>query len=163
MNDVNLLERLREIDFFQGISGEHLEKIASIAQLVEFSEGTVIFREGDLATTIYLITGGNVSLEICAPGIGCRRIQTVGKGELLGWSPVLEQPRLSATARTLSYTQAIKISGNQILTLCEHNPRLGYEFMRRVTSVLAKRLVAVRTQLLDVFGAESLAAETSLH
>ena len=125
--------------------------------LATFEKDDVIFREGDVAEHIYLITQGNVSLEICAPSVGCRRILTVGKGELLGWSPVLEQPRLAATARTLSPTKAAKISGGQILALCEHNPRLGFEFMRRAALALAKRLNATRVQLLDVYGPEAAA------
>jgi len=36
---------------------------------------------------MYLVVNGNVSVEICAPGIGCRRIMTVGNGELLAGRP----------------------------------------------------------------------------
>lgn len=158
MNYAVLMETLRDLDFLHEISDEHLEEIAAVSQLVEFPDGTVIFRVGDAATDIYLITRGNVSLEICAPGIGCRRILTVGQGELLGWSPLLEQPRLTATARTLSPTQAVKISGGQVLALCEHNPRFGFEFMRRAALALAKRLSAARVQLLDVYGPETVAS-----
>jgi len=159
MSDVILVDVLREVGFLRGIADEYLEKIASVAQLAEFEGTHVIFREGDPAEDIYLITDGSVSLEICAPGIGCRRILTVGKGELLGWSPVLGHSRVTATARTLVATRAIRISGRQMLTLCEHNPRFGYEFMRRAALALAKRLSAARLQLLDVYGTESPAIE----
>ena len=90
-----LIDTLRDIDFLRGFDDEHLQKIA---ELVEIPEGNVIFREGEPAVDIFLVAHGKVSLEICAPGIGCRRLHTVGQGELLGWSPVLEQPRLAATA-----------------------------------------------------------------
>ena len=159
MTGKNLVDVLRSIEFLDGIADEHLEKLASVAEMVEYEEGKQIFREGEPAEQVYLLTSGSVSLEVCAPGIGCRRILTVDQGEMLGWSPVLQQPRLTATARTLAPTQAVRISANQILTLCEHNPRFGYEFMRRVALALAKRLKAARLQLLDVYGAESQATE----
>ena len=155
MSDMELLPTLQEIEFLQGFADEHLRKLASLAEVVDLPKGHTVFREGDLAKEIYLITLGKVALEICAPGIGCRRIHTVGEGELLGWSPVLEQPRLSATARTLTEAQAVKFSGSQILTLCEHDPRFGYEFMRRAAGSLAKRLSAARMQMLDVYGSET--------
>ena len=92
----SLVETLRDVDFLQGINDEHLQSIASVARLVDIDESKVIFREGEPATNVFLIANGNVSLEISAPGVGRRRILTVGKGELLGWSPVLEQCRLTA-------------------------------------------------------------------
>ncbi len=153
-NGENLVDVLREVAFLGGIDEEYLGQIAAVARKVEFPEGKVIFREGEPATDIFLITRGTVSLEICAPGFGCRRIMTVGQGELLSWSPVLEQTRLTATARVLSPTTAVQISGNQIVALCEHNPRFGYEFMRRAALALAKRLSALSMQLMDVYGTQ---------
>ena len=79
---------------------------------------------------------------------------TVGPGELLGWSPLLEQTRLTASARTMTPVEAIELQGGQLLALCHHDPRFGYVFMRRAALALAKRLNATRMQLLDVFGAD---------
>lgn len=154
MSEEHTLETLRGLDFLEGVAEEHLQKLAEVAKSIDFPEGEVIFREGDPALHIYLIVEGRVSLEICAPAIGCRRILTVGKGELLGWSPVLEQAQLTSTARTITATNAIELRGSQVLTLCEHNPRFGYEFMRSTVQALAKRLNATQMQLVDVFGTE---------
>jgi hydrogenase maturation protease len=154
MNDKSVLETLRDVGFLRGIGDEYLNQIAEIAEREEFPEGKIIFHEGGPAQFIYLIVSGNVSLEIAAPGVGSRRILTVGVGELLGWSPVLEQARLAATARALTPTQVVKISGQQVLTMCEHNPRFGYDVMRRAALALAKRLSATRMQLIDVYGSQ---------
>jgi CRP/FNR family transcriptional regulator, cyclic AMP receptor protein len=156
--ELNVADALRGIQFLRDSSDDLIDELASVAQVVEFSDGSVIFRQGDTASTMYLVVEGNVSLEICAPGVGCKRILTVGRGELLGWSPVLEQSRLTATARTLSGVQAIAFSGPQIIAICEQNPRFGYWFMKRAAMALAKRLNATRLQLLDVFGTKMPAA-----
>jgi CRP-like cAMP-binding protein len=161
MSDRSLVDVLRKIGFLDGIGDEHLERIASVAEMVQFEDGKLIFREGEPADDVYLLISGSVSLEVCAPALGCRRILTVGPGEMLGWSPVLGQPRLTATARTLSPTQAVRVNANQILTLCQHDPGFGYEFTRRVALALAKRLRAARLQLLDVYGVETPPAEQS--
>ena len=70
----------------------------------------------------------------------------------MGLSSLLDGVKLTATARTMAPTQAIAISGSQILTMGEHEPRFGYVFMRRAAAALSKRLNATRVQLLDVFG-----------
>ncbi len=154
MYETELRTALRECQFTSEIGEEHLEELAAVASWITYPAGTVVFREGEMCSVIYLIIDGSVSLEICAPGTGCRRILTVGKGELLGWSPVLEQSPLTATARTLVDTTAVQIHAGQVLTLCEHNPRFGYEFMRRAALALARRLSATRLQLLNVYGTE---------
>lgn len=148
------VETLRGIQLLQELPDDLLQQLATIARVVEFPAGAVIFRQGDAATTIYLVVEGNVALEICAPGVGCKRILTVAPGELLGWSPVLEQDRLTATARALTATRAVAVDGPQVLAICEHNPRFGYEFMKRAALTLARRLNATRLQLLDVFGSQ---------
>ena len=107
MTETDLLEQLREMRFLQDIDDEYLRQIAAIAKRVQFPAGKVIFREGERLSQVYLIVSGSVSLEICASGLGCRRIMTVTDGDLLGISPLLEQTRLTATARTITDTTAI--------------------------------------------------------
>ncbi len=150
----DLLAQLRDVEFLQGFADDLLGKMAEMSRLVDFPSGAVIFREGEPATKVYLVTSGNVSIEICAPGVGCRRILTIGSGELLGWSPMLGQSQLTATARALADTSAIEINAGQLLTICEHNSRFGYELMVRAAGALSKRLNATRLQLVDVYGSQ---------
>ncbi|MCA9263018.1 MAG: cyclic nucleotide-binding domain-containing protein [Planctomycetales bacterium] len=150
----DLLQTLQNMEMLQGISAAELEQIVAISEEVEFSEGAVIFRENNPAENIFLIVDGSVSLEICAPGVGCRKILTVGQGQLLGCSPILENARYTATARAMSAVRAIRMQGRNVLALCEADPRLGYRFMQRAAIALAKRLDATRLQLLNVFDSE---------
>jgi CRP/FNR family transcriptional regulator, cyclic AMP receptor protein len=154
MTENVLPEQLRQFQFLQDIEDEHLRHLAAIARLVEFPANKVLYREGQVVSNVYLILSGSVSIEICAAGIGCRRIMTVSAGDLLGISPAVGQSRSTGTVRTLAATRAIELNASQVLTLCEHNPRFGYEFMRQVAVAISQRLGATRLQPLDVFGAE---------
>ena len=158
MSENDLMAKLREMEFLEGVSDEHLQRLIDVARPVEFAEDAVIYREGDPASEVYLIVSGAVSVEICAPGVGCRRILTLNSGDLLGWSAILEQSRLTATARAMTPVEAIEFNGRQILALCEHDARFGYAFMRRAALAIARRLSATRVQLLDVFGSLALPA-----
>ena len=110
MNHDNLIEALQEIRFLHDIGPMHLETISKIARLRDFNEGDIVFRQGDAAEHVYLVVYGNVSLEICAAGAGCQQILTLGPGELLGWSSVLEQLCYTARARAPRYDAS---GGNQ--------------------------------------------------
>ena len=155
MNDENMLEALHNISFLQSSTEEHLEQLVEIARFISFPEGKVIFHQGDPAERAFLIVSGTVSLEICAPAVGCSRILTIGAGDLLGWSSVLGRAHLTSTARALTATEAIELSGERLRNLCEQNPRFGYEFMRRTALALTSRLSTTRLQLLNVFAAET--------
>jgi CRP-like cAMP-binding protein len=77
---------------------------------------------------------------------------TVGPGELVGWSSHLGQSRYTARARTPQRAQLVKINVPQLMKICDHDPRFGYELMRRTALALAKRLNATRIQLMNVYG-----------
>jgi CRP-like cAMP-binding protein len=147
-----LQEELRGVRMLHRLPERWLKKLASLARVVEFSTGAVVFRQGDAANDIYIVIDGNVSLEICGPGVGCRRILTVCSGELLGWSPLLSHRQFTASARALSDVRAAALSGQRLRELFEKTPRFGYEFMRCAAEALAQRLNATRLQLLDVYG-----------
>lgn len=158
MSENVLPEQLRQFRFLQEIDDEDLSHLAAIARLVEFPAGKVLYREGQTLSNIYLILSGSASIEICAAGIGCRRIMTVSAGDLLGISPAVGQSLSTGTIRALASTKAIELNASQVLTLCEHNPRFGYQFMRQVAVAISQRLNATRLQLLDVFGGEQQTA-----
>ncbi len=147
-----LAKTLRELEFFHGIADENIERLAAISRRVDFPAHHAIFREDELANDVYLITEGRVSLIICAPKVGCRQLMEIGRGELIGWSPLVGRSRLSDTAQTLTPARAIAMDGERVLALCAENPRFGFEFMRRAAETLAERLNATRMQLFKMGG-----------
>ena len=154
MRNQYVIGTLTGIEFLHDFSDEDLEQLAKVARISDFDALETIFPEGAVADSVYLVVSGKVSLEICAPGVGCKRILTVGPGELLGWSGLLEESRLTATARALEPTRVVRLNSALLAALCQHDPRFGYELMRRALAAVAVRLNATRIQLLDVYGSQ---------
>jgi CRP-like cAMP-binding protein len=150
-----LLTELRHVECLRELEDDDARQLASFGRHVDVAADTIIFREGDPAVAAYLVVEGIVSIEICAPGVGCRRISTISDGELLGWSPVLDRPQLTATARAATPVTLIEFPKRELLNLCEQSPRFGYLFMKGVALTLARRLSATRVQLLNIFGDEA--------
>jgi CRP/FNR family transcriptional regulator, cyclic AMP receptor protein len=143
-----MMAALRGMRFLHDIEEQYLQALAPLAELREFRAGTVLFREGQSHPNIYLVIAGSVALDFRFSG---RVLQTVGPGELLGWTPILGGVEMTATARVLEPTQAVAIRASQLIALCEHNPRFGFEFMRQTARALSRRLNATKLQLLDVY------------
>jgi len=147
-NSEEIMAVLRGTRFLHDIEDQYLQALAPLAELRELRAGTVLFREGQSHPNIYLMIEGSVALEF---RFYDRVLQTVGPGELLGWTPILGQVEMTATARVLEPTQAVAIRASQLIALCEHNPRFGFEFMRQTARALSRRLNATKLQLLDVY------------
>lgn len=79
---------LAEHPFFEGLEAHHVELLVGCASNVRFDAGQFIFRGGEEANQFYLIRHGRVALEIAAPQRPHITVQTIGEGEILGWSRV---------------------------------------------------------------------------
>jgi CRP/FNR family transcriptional regulator, cyclic AMP receptor protein len=148
----DLMNSLRDVEFFHDIANEHLDRVAAISKIVEFPARHIIFRENEPAKNVFIIVDGRVSLAICAPRVGCRQLTEVGPGELIGWSPLVGRVRLMDTAHTMTPVKAIAMDGQRILALCAEDPQFGFEFMHRAAQTLVSRLNATRLQLFKMSG-----------
>ncbi len=149
-----MIEALREVQFLHDIDNAHLLKIADVTRMRDVESGQILFREGEVPQDVFLVVSGSVALDINTPDGGSRRIMAVGPGEILGWSALLEQTQMTATATAMCPSKVAQINTGQLLAICKHNPRFGYELLRRTSLALAARLSATRLQLLDTFGAQ---------
>jgi CRP/FNR family cyclic AMP-dependent transcriptional regulator len=150
MDKRQLAQLLSGIDFSATLSQRILDHLADVSVLRAFPVGAVIFGEGDQNDRLYLLCSGKVDLEMNLPGRGPQRIQTLGPGDMLGWSALLGQGQMTATARAVEETQAIAASSRELLELCEEDGQLGYELMRRMAMALSSRLLDTRRRLLEV-------------
>jgi CRP-like cAMP-binding protein len=145
------VETLSDLRFLRGVTGKHLEELAGIARMEEYEEGDVLFSEGEAVENVYLLVRGEVALEISASGIRPQHVLTVGIGESLGWSALLGRRRRTATAKVTEPTIVLSLRGEDMLALCQSNPRLGFEIMRQTAAALADRLNAMRLRFLGVY------------
>ncbi len=145
------LETLKNIQFLQDFSDDHLQHIASLAEIKEFPAGSVVFRKGHPPSSVYLVVQGNITLEINVPARGTMQPQTVGSGELLGWTPVLGPGFMTATARVQTPSTLLVLNAAQIRAFWAYDLSFGFAFMQRIAQVLTSRLFATRLLLLDVY------------
>jgi CRP-like cAMP-binding protein len=144
------LERLlAQHPFLAGLDRRHLAQLARLASPKSFHALQKIFDEGDAANELYLICKGKVAIETVLLGCDAIQIQTLGEGEVLGWSWLLPPYRWHYSARATEPTQVIALDGATLRKLCEQDHDLGYEMMRRFALVIVQRLAATRARFLN--------------
>jgi CRP-like cAMP-binding protein len=145
-------ELLLRFPFFKDLKPEYLALIAGCAQNVHFKPGEYLLREGDPADRFFAIRGGSVSIETYVPSRGPVTLQTMGEGEILGWSWLFPPYVYQFDVRARDEVRATAFDGACLRGKCDADPALGYEFMKRLARAFSARLEATRRQLLDVYG-----------
>ena len=138
--------------FLRGLSPAHLAELAACATVVSFPAGQRIFREGDPATSFFILRRGRVALQLDVPGRGLTTIQTVGEGDVLGWSWLFPPYRWQFDATAVDLTRAVALDAECLRRTMEADHELGYHLMRRFAQTISDRLQATRLQMLDVYG-----------
>mgnify|MGYP001083939127 CR=1 FL=1 len=101
-------EALATHPFLHGMSRDHLAVLAEAAADVTFPARHRLFEDGGSASRFWLIQAGSVALDLHVPGQGRMKIDTIGMGEVLGWSWLFPPYRWAFGAVSASPVEAIK-------------------------------------------------------
>jgi len=142
---------LAEQPFLKSLSPEHLQLLVGCASNVRYEAGQYLLRESEEAQQFFIIRHGRVAIEIYAPHRGPITIETIGAGDVLGWSWLVPPYNWRFDARAIELTRAIALDGKCLRSKCEEDHHLGYELLNRFLHVIDRRLQATRFQLLDVY------------
>ena len=143
---------LRDHPFLKDLEPEYVALLAGCAANVRFREGSFMFREGEPAGQCFLIREGKMALEIAAPGRGSIIVQTLGAGDVTGFSWLLEPHQWEFDGRAVEPVRALALDGTCLRGKCADDPRLGFELTQLFARLAIQRLQATRLQLLDVYG-----------
>ncbi len=147
------LERiLGEHVFFKGLRADHLQLVTGCASNVRFSAGEYIFREGGSADQFYVLRDGMVAIEIAATPRRSIVIETIGTGDVLGWSWLVAPYRWRFDARVVEPVRALVLDAKCLREKAARDHELGFELLNRVLLVMEQRLQAARVQLIDIYG-----------
>ena len=119
---------------------------------VSFPLGSRIFQEGARADRFWIIRTGMVGIDVHVPGRRAATVDTIGQGELLGWSWLIPPHTWQLGAEALSPVYALEFDASAVRALCEDDPLLGQAITRCVAAVVGHRLESTRTRVLDLYG-----------
>ena len=134
--------------FLHGMSSDQLAALAGTAHDVKFPVRHRLFEDGGSANRFWLIQSGHVLLDLHVPGEGPVVIETIGMGQLLGWSWLFPPYKWAFGAVAATTVEAFEFDAPIVRKRCADDPGLGYELNQRITQVLAKRLQATRIRLI---------------
>jgi CRP-like cAMP-binding protein len=150
----SIVELVASHPFAVGLNDEHVELVAACARNISLETGEMLCVEGASADTFYLLRRGHVSIEVHQAGLGAIVIETVGPGDVVGWSWLVPPYRWTFDARALQPVGALAIDGACLRAKSLDDSALGFALLSRVTQELLQRLQATRVRLLDLYGGQ---------
>lgn len=137
--------------FVGALPSEHRQRLLGFAHDTSFAEASRIFDEDGAAERFWILGSGRVALDIHVPGRGPIVVETIGDGELLGWSWLFEPYRWHLGAQTRSPVRAHEFDARQVRAVRDEDPAFGLALTDCVAQVVAQRLKAARLRLLDLY------------
>ncbi|MER6503286.1 cyclic nucleotide-binding domain-containing protein [Streptomyces sp. NPDC001455] len=134
------------------LPAEHRGPMMDLARDASFPGATRIFEEGGRADRFWIIRSGTVALDIQVPGRGRAVVETIGAGDLIGWSWLCPPRQWHLGAEARGPVLAWEFDASSVRALCAERPALGLALVTLVAETIGDRLRATRTRLLDLYG-----------
>jgi CRP-like cAMP-binding protein len=143
--------RLTTTWFGQSLSAHARERLAAIAQLHRVEPGAVLIREGAETERMGILLDGLLSLRVAVAGRGRATLMTIEPGDVFGWSAVVPPYRSTSTVVALQPSEVIVFEAERLRALLGEDDALAATVYPRLLQCVSRRLVATRTQLLDLY------------
>jgi CRP/FNR family transcriptional regulator, cyclic AMP receptor protein len=138
--------------FLKGMPADQIALLAGVAAPISVPAGHRLFDQGAPAENCWLLTAGQVALDLPMPGRPNLIVETLGGGDVIGFSWLSPPHEWQFGAQVLEPTAAFKLDGPGVQGLCDDHPELGYQLAMRMLAAAVRRLQATRIRLLDLYG-----------
>jgi CRP-like cAMP-binding protein len=145
------IDASRTHEFLKGISDQHRTVLVSASKPFHAAPGEYLAREGEPAGAFYLIQTGRVHIGAHLRAQGAAPMQTVGPGDVVGWSWLLPPYVWQFDARAIDAVHGLFFDAAWLRSECERNHELGYHLLKQLVAVVSSRLAACRIQHLDIY------------
>jgi ATP/ADP translocase len=145
--------RLRGIQIFEGLSVSELAAIASVTEEVVHPLGTVVIKEGETGETMYMIIGGEVSVNKSQEGGPEIELDRILAGDYFGEMALFEDVVRSATIRTEEETRLLVLHKQEFTEIVREYPQIALHICRILSQrirVLHEKIKGEEKQIEDL-------------
>ena len=147
MNKVTA-DEIARVSLFEGLPAEDLAALAAVAARRRLGDGEALFEQGQPARTLHVVVEGGLVLRAEADGRSVI-VESLGPGDLVGWSAMREGAVTLSTARATGATEVIAIPIETIVDLAAGGSRESARLIRRIVGLAARHLEMSWNQLLQ--------------
>jgi CRP/FNR family cyclic AMP-dependent transcriptional regulator len=124
------------IPLFSEVPPHRLRAIAQIARRTSYSAGQVVFRTGELGSTLHVIRSGRMNVVREYESGEAVVLASLGPGEFFGELALFDQGPRSATVVAAEDTETISLGRTDILDLINRYPDVALAFLQSLSTRL---------------------------
>ncbi len=140
-----LAETLPAHPLFEGMGERDRAIFAECSMRATFEAGDLVIEADQPANCMHLLISGRVALETPDP-IDTVRVQSLGPGDVLGWSWLFPPYCWHFNAIAEERTETLFFYGSRLLQACNKNHDFGFELFRRLSGILVRHLEPTRAK-----------------
>jgi CRP-like cAMP-binding protein len=149
-----MLEILPFIPLFQELEPAQIELLKPLFEQFISVPGTLIFKQGDPTTYLYLLIKGKVAIQYKpydGPPIKLTRLHT---GDVFGWSAVIGSPNYTSSILSETRIECVRMKGVDLRGLIREHPETGAVFIDRLASVVSARWKNAHAQVQSLLNSD---------
>ena len=139
---------LARLPLFASLSSQAVQLLAQALQVMNYAEGTLLVREGQMGERFRIILEGEVEVVKALETPEARVLRVLGQGHFFGEvGLLLADGRRSASVRARSAVQLLELGRADFETLLQQHPSLGLAILRAIVAWMRQNDDAVIEEL----------------
>lgn len=140
--------------FLHDLTPEQYDLVSTLFESVSIPSRTLVCRQGEKATYLYLLLDGNVTIRY-KPYDGPRITLThLHSGDVFGWSSVVGNEDYTSDAISTTRVQALRLRGDLLRWLCAEYPSAGASILQKLAQAVSPRWVNAQSQIQSLLRSE---------
>ena len=130
---------LKKCELFGGLDDAVIQDLARLAGTLELEDGQLLFEEGDLRETFYIIIDGHLEVGV-GEGIGSGARILLAPGEGIGEAALVDPSRHTATVHARGATVVMELEVSAVLAKLADRPMALHRLLSNVTKIIVRRM-----------------------
>ena len=133
------------IKLIEGLDENQLVDLRPLLEPVSVPSGKIIFRQGEIADSIFLLKEGTVSIRYKPDDGPPIDITEINPGGVFGWSAALGRDVYTSSAISMVDCILYRINSYRLAHFCDQNPILGDLIIDRLAESIAERITSMQS------------------
>lgn len=143
-----IIKLLRKTRIFSTLDSDSLKKICDYFKDKTYSADEVLFKEGTLGDTLYIIKEGAIKITRAAKEGEEESSRSLRReGDIFGESGFIDESTRPVTAQAIKPTKVFQLSRSDFLTILNNDPLIAYQIVRVLSSGLKQADLQVIEEL----------------
>lgn len=157
MREDEILEKLSQISIFDALKDrkDDLIKLLEIVHRKSYPRGSVIIKEGDVGSDMFIVYRGSVEIQKqTRAGDTYTVVKLQAKDNVFfGEIALVDDDKRSATVIALEDSEFLVLDKQDFLALGKTNPKIALPITQTIARILASRLRKTTIDMLTIFDA----------